>query len=358
MLYERDSFEKFLNLKIPKWFFFLPFFGPFFYFKLFSLLIKYNKDFKHIASGFRSEAKYRSAVLFFLNIFTYLIVFVLTFTVIFRVFEPFKIEDNLKNIGFNGIFANNKIASAVFLNIFIYCLIIFSSFFVNLFFLKWLYFLLKRKFRRKYGTINPLNTFGFIKKFKFQTYLDNVFRKKFSYDKEKNELKTEILENGFSKRKYRFNGFLTYKNQIEEHYYNLYKEEKISEFELISIKTNIYFWPFAIVFAYVFEMNKKSLADGFRKKFNSQFSLILFFYYLIFLILIFIFLSIIYISYVYTILNAESLNNELTFSIIKLVFTIFGLLAVFLIWLIVNRFSIIIWNYFLIKKRFFEIENF
>lgn len=342
----KESLEKFFNLKFNNWIFFIPFFGTNSYYKLFDLLVEYN--------SFEPILYYKTRLiswLFYLilNLFS-IILTILLFLLIFvyRVhFFSFGENFVFSNENKHNYFYDYNIWFPNIMNVAIYSFIAFFGFFLNAFWAKFVIYFFKKFLYRKYDLKNKATTFEFLENFNLESFVNSVLvdtencKKKWKKSRKicwkyqhRGTIISFLIEGiPFPKHTRRF---------VKYNYIKSRNRKEISEFDWVVTEVQNYYWFYTFVFASIFNKNEKNFN---RKKFFYYLFKILFFYILSIWILLF--------STIFVFFN-HFLLDEPTF-LLK-ISALGSVIVVIFLFVVMLKSKFIEWTYRRIKKRFFDAK--
>ncbi|AJR12288.1 Uncharacterised protein [Mesomycoplasma dispar] len=343
-MFNKESLEKFFNLKFNNWIFFIPFFGTNSYYKLFDLLVEYNSFEGILYYKTRLISRLFYLILNLFSIILTILLFVLIF--VYRV-HFFSFGENfifsLENK--HNYFYDYNIWFPNIMNVVIYSFIAFFGFFLNAFWAKFVIYFFKKFLYWKYDLENKITTFEFLQNFNLEYFVNSVLVDTENCKKKKKKsrkicwkyqhnytiisLLTEVINSPKHTRR-----------SFKYHYIKLRNSKEISEFDWVVTEVQNYYWFYTFIFASIFNKNEKNFN---RKKFFYYLFKILFFYILSIWILLF--------STIFVFLN-HFLLDEQTF---WLKISALGSVIIVIFMSVVMLESIFIeWTYRRIKKRFFD----
>ncbi|MDF9627865.1 hypothetical protein Q3V20_03280 [Mesomycoplasma ovipneumoniae] len=264
-MFNKESLEKFFNLKFNNWIFFIPFFGTNSYYKLFDLLVEYN-SFEPI---FYYKTKLISWLFYLiLNLFS-IVLTILLFVLIF----VYKVH--FFSLGKNFVFSlENKdnffydynIWFPNIMNVAIYSFIAFFGFFLNTFWAKFVIYFFKKFLYRKYDLKNKTSTFEFLQNFNLESFVNSVLVDTENCKKKRKKSRKicwtyQHWETRISnlRKKIPCPKHVLFTRRFVKYYYiKLRNRKEISEFDWVVAEVQNYYWFYTFVFASIFNKNEKN----------------------------------------------------------------------------------------------------
>ncbi|MFU0909035.1 hypothetical protein [Mesomycoplasma ovipneumoniae] len=345
-MFNKESLEKFFNLKFNKWIFFIPFFGTNSYYKLFDLLVEYN--------SFEGILYYKTRLisrLFYLILNLFSIILTILLFLLISVYGV-----HFFSLGENFVFSLENKHNFVYdyniwfpniINVVIYSFIAFFGFFLNAFWAKFIIYIFKKFLYRKYDLKNKTTTFEFLQNFNLESFVNSVLVDTENCKKKRKKSKKICwkYQHWYSRsstlrEKMPSRHVLLTRRFVKHYYIKLRNRKEISEFDWVVTEVQNYYWFYTFVFASIFNKNEKNFN---RKKFFHYLFKILFFYILWIWSLLFL---TIFVVFNHFFLDEPTFLWEISSMVtaIILIFEIGVLLE-----------SIFIeWTYRRIKKRFFD----
>lgn len=343
-MFNKESLEKFFNLKFNNWIFFIPFFGTNSYYKLFDLLVEYNSFEGILYYKTRLISRLFYLILNLFSIILTILLFVLIF--VYRV-HFFSFGENfifsLENK--HNYFYDYNIWFPNIINVVIYSFIAFFGFFLNAFWAKFVIYFFKKFLYWKYDLENKITTFEFLQNFNLESFVNSVLVDTENCKKKKKKsrkicwkyqhnytiisLLTEVINSPKHTRR-----------SFKHHYIKLRNRKEISEFDWVVTEVQNYYWFYTFIFASIFNKNEKNFN---RKKFFYYLFKILFFYILSIWILLF---STIFVFFNHFLLDEQTFWLKIS--------ALGSVIIVIFISVVMLESIFIEWTYRRIKKRFFD----